>query len=108
MKICPVHTKNQCQFWLTSVVSLVFILAAMLMVAHLDSFERWHFATKTIILSITAISAIWSLWVMRTLYAMITWWVEIKDKIAEAVDLLHEAKTDIKDMKSIGYELPSR
>lgn len=45
---------------------------------------------------------------MRTLYAMITWWVEIKDKIAEAVDLLQEAKTDIKDMKSIGHELPSR
>lgn len=45
---------------------------------------------------------------MRTLYAMITWWVEIKDKIAEAVDLLHEAKTDIKDLKSIGHELPSR
>jgi hypothetical protein len=108
MKLCPVHIKNQCQFWSTSVVTLIFILAAMLVVAHLDSFERWHLATKTIILSITAITAAWSLWAVRTLYAIITWWVDIKYKIAEAVDLLHEAKTDIKDMKSTSHEFSSR
>lgn len=108
MKFCPLNTQRQCQLWSTSVVAVVFVLAAMLMVAHLDSFDHWHFATKVVILSITAISAAWSLWVVKTLYAIITWWVDIKHKITEAVDMLQEAKTDIKDMKSTAHELSSR
>jgi len=108
MKICPIHTKAQCQFWSTSVVTVLFVLAAMLVVSHLDTFERWHFATKAVILTITAVSAAWSLWAVRTLYAIITWWIDIKEKITEAVDMLHEARSDIRDMKSINHELPSR
>lgn len=108
MKICPIHTKAQCQFWSTSVVTVLFVLAAMLVVSHLDSFERWHFATKAVILTITAVSAAWSLWAVRTLYAIITWWIDIKEKITEAVDMLQEARSDIRDMKSINHELSSR
>lgn len=108
MKTCPTNAKSQCQFWSTSIVTVLFVLAALLIVAHLDSFDRWHTTTKIAILTITAISAAWSLWAVRTLYAIITWWIEIKDKVTEAIDMLHDARSDIKDIKSINHELSSR
>lgn len=108
MKLCPLNAKSQCQLWANSVITVLFVLAAMLLVASLDSFDNWHFATKTVILIITAVSAAWSLWVVRTLYAIISWWIDIKEKIHEAVDMLHEAKSDIKDIKSINHELSGR
>jgi len=108
MTYCPTHTKHQCKFWSISIISILFVLAAMLVVCHLDSFDRWQTATKITILSITAVSAAWSLWAVRTLYAIITWWVDMKHRMSEAIEMLQEARSDIKEMKSINHEFPSR
>lgn len=108
MNIRPEHTRTQCQFWSNSVITILFVLAAVLVVAHLDSFDRWSTATRITILTITAVSAAWSLWAVRTLYAIITWWIDIKEKVSEAVDMLQDTRSDIKDIKSINHELSSR
>lgn len=108
MNIRPEHTRTQCQIWSNSVITILFVLAAVLVVAHLDSFDRWSTATRITILTITAVSAAWSLWAVRTLYAIITWWIDIKEKVSEAVDMLQDTRADIKDIKSINHELSSR
>jgi len=97
MKICPIKTKQQCKLWEHAIISVVLLISV---ISITDQFTDWS-AFKQIIMSIAVVGCIiWSLWIVRSFYGIISWWADLKSAVAEAEQLLKETKQDLKDIKS--------
>ena len=93
---CPVQKQLKCLVWEKAILLLVIFLAVYTTVSH--SFN--HTAIVEVILSVTATASVfWCLWVVRTFHDIMTWWVNIQQKVDEATVLLKSTKSDLSDIK---------
>jgi protein-S-isoprenylcysteine O-methyltransferase Ste14 len=95
---CPVQKQLKCLVWEKAILLLVVFLAVYATVSH--SFN--HAGIIEVLLSITATAAVlWCLWVVKTFRDIMTWWVNIQQKVDSACNLLTETKQEIKELKLI-------
>lgn len=104
-KTSPKKAHAECVWWEVVGISLLVFIAVYTIVVHVPGFS----ANKEVIVTIGAsFSILWCIWIVRTFRDIMSWWTELQDSINQASELLHEAKQDIKEIKSINHELSSR
>lgn len=97
-KACPVNTKRQCVWWEVSAISLLVFLAVYTVISHVMD---WTSAKEVVVSVLATFSTLWCIWVVRTFRNIMTWWVDIRRRVDQAVDLMSETKRDIEEIKTI-------
>ena len=98
---CSARFVAQCRWWSTyTVLSVVVILITFAVLEH-KNFTGWDLAVKVIITWGAATCVIWWAWILKKLYDIATWWIDLHHNVTTATQLLHEAKADIKDIKRL-------
>lgn len=93
---CPRIKRKQCVIWeLCALAVLVFV--AVFTVVN----EVYDFSTKKdIIISIGAsFGILWSIWVVQTFRAIMLWWIQMQDKMNQALAMLEDAKRDLDSIR---------
>jgi len=104
-KPCPKRARMQCVWWEVAGITLLVFLAVYSIVIHVPGFSL----SKDILIALGAsFSVLWCLWAVRTFRNIMTWWADLQLSIEHATKLLEETKQDLKDIKSINHEFPSR
>lgn len=97
-KSCPATTKQQCVWWeVTAITVLVFVAVY----AIVYKVEDWSFTKELLVSTGATCAVLWSLWVVRTFRNIMTWWMDIQQKVDSACNLLTETKQEIKELKLI-------
>ena len=100
MSICPVQKNKECMTWRWGVKTLVVLAAAITIVMHMNGFSDWNAFSQFVILLGTMVAVSWSIWVVRTFQAIISWWVDMKERVSTVTTLLEETKSDLKEIQS--------
>ena len=94
----PAKTRQGCVWWEISAMTILVFLAVYAIVVHAFDIAP----IKEVFVSIAATcSILWCIWVVRTFRNIMTWWIDIQQKVDSACHLLNETKHDIKEIKLI-------
>jgi|Laugrespbdmm15sd_2_1035082.scaffolds.fasta_scaffold01147_9 hypothetical protein len=77
------------------------VIVVAFAILEYKNFVGWDMAVKVIITWGVATCIIWWMWILKKIYDIATWWLELHHHLTIATQLLHETKADIKDIKKI-------
>ena len=97
---CSTRFLTQCKFWQHYAITSLVVIVVAAMVLELKNFTGWHFAANVFIAWGVATSVIWWVWIMKKIYDIAHWWMQLHHHVDTATQLLQETKADIKDIKN--------
>ena len=99
-KYCSNKLTQECQRWHDLGITLLVIMSTITLAIGYNGFHL-HEWKEAIIVGAAVIAGAWSLWVVRTLRGMLHWWQDMHGMVDSATQILQEAKSDIKEIKSL-------
>lgn len=94
----PIKTHRGCVWWEISTMTILVFLAVYAIVSHAFDIAP----IKELFVSVAATcSTLWCIWVVRTFRNIMSWWIDIQNKIETACNLLSETKQEINEIKII-------
>ena len=98
---CSTRFLTQCNWWSRYTVGSVLVILITFAVLEYKNFAGWDLIVKVIITWGAATCVIWWMWIIKKLYDIATWWIELHHHVTTATQLLQETKADIKDIKRL-------
>ena len=98
MKYCSTKSHLQCVMWEKSILAILMSLAIYTIVSRSLELSL----LKEVIISVSAsVAMIWCIWVVYTFRSIVSWWVDMQSRMAEATALLQSAKSDLAEIKKL-------
>ena len=98
---CSTRFLTQCKLWQHYAIASVVVVLITGIVLDSKNFTGWDLVVKVLVTWGAATCIIWWLWVMKKLYDIAHWWLELHHHVNIATQLLQETKADIKDIKRL-------
>jgi hypothetical protein len=96
---CPYKFFNQCVLWRLFVLVSVPVSLLVAAVGVYLGYCGWDLAVKVIIAMGTTTCVVWWLWIMKKAHDLATWWIELRENINAADNLLKSTKQDLQEIK---------
>ena len=98
---CSTRFLSQCKLWTVyGTCSAALIVIASIVLLYAGS-TGWDLLFKILLVWSCVTCTIWYIWVMKKIYDIANWWINLHQSIDRANQLLLEARADLKDIKRL-------